>query len=719
MPQVPQLTSPTESPSDPIDIRGHATGEAFGTQVGAAEQGLGRSVEGFGDMLAKHALQMQERANQARGKDLFLASTVEAGNVTAEYDSLEGVNKVNAYPKYQQKLEDIRQKYRGQAGNEEVAHSFDNDFARRMGFMIVDGAKQAATANRKYNQDTNLAAEKNAVDFAAQNAQDDVRFKDALKTVHETVDARAADAGWPPDRKEQEMRTSVSGAWETRLRSLSEKNPLQAKQLFKDNLNDIGGEARLRIEHSINQNLITKGAPVAADMIVKANTSQMIDQLTNKGDKLRAAFDFYISKGYTKAQAAGWVANLMSESASFNPDEVHDGGIGRGIAGWNGVRLQNLLKFGKDNDMNPRLFSTQLEFSHWEANNTEKAAGDRLRAAQTPEEAGNAVLSYERPKDWDKGAHPERAARARQVFNMLSGEESGPVTGTSGEGRVARAYRAAEDFAARQFPDDPALQQQFGDTIKSRINTQYSLLQKSVKDNERALKNTVNTELNDQEKKPTSIEQLSPEAQEAYKNSNEDMKKAYRTQMERNAKADVPLTPARRDRFTELRGLSLTNPEKFADINPADEDLTNVQRNDITKLQQNQKALVQKGAKMRDALGTPGVRALLNDSHIFESKTDNAANKRFIQFSGEYESVLNNLEQEKKRVLTDKEKTEAAAGLLRQVVTSPGMFRDSKSSVYEARTAKTPAYVSIEEARALPSGTRFIINGEKDIRVRK
>lgn len=141
----------------------------------------------------------------------------------------------------------------------------------------------------------------------------------------------------------------------------------------------------------------------------------------------QGAYQFFIDKGYSKEQAAGIVGGLRGETENLNPAAIHDGGIGLGISGWNGPRLAALRKFASDNNASPTDLRTQLEFLHQELQGNESAAGARLKAARTPEEAGAAMLTYFRPSNYDvPGAHPERAAYARQAFDAFNGGPPAP-----------------------------------------------------------------------------------------------------------------------------------------------------------------------------------------------------------------------------------------------------------------------------------------------------
>lgn len=143
------------------------------------------------------------------------------------------------------------------------------------------------------------------------------------------------------------------------------------------------------------------------------------------------AYQFFLAKGWSHVQAAGIVGGLRGETAGLNPTQTHDQGIGLGISGWNGQRLQALKDFADQRGTTPTDLNTQLEFVHHELNTSEARAGKALHAASTPAAAGNAMLAYFRPKDWNvPGAHPERAQYAQKAYD----------TNGSGLDSVGRGY---------------------------------------------------------------------------------------------------------------------------------------------------------------------------------------------------------------------------------------------------------------------------------------
>ncbi|MFK8251781.1 phage tail tip lysozyme [Ancylobacter terrae] len=173
-----------------------------------------------------------------------------------------------------------------------------------------------------------------------------------------------------------------------------------------DQLSANGGQAdaaRLRAAAARADRLRDFGRQPLAQQV------QQFEQLVPPSARERAAMEFYIAKGWSPAQAAGIVGNLVGESGrGLDPTLSHDGGTGLGIAGWRDEapgqgRKTALEKFAQARGKPATDFETQLEFLHHELTTTEKAAGDKLRAATDPRAAAVAMLDFERPGGWKPG----------------------------------------------------------------------------------------------------------------------------------------------------------------------------------------------------------------------------------------------------------------------------------------------------------------------------
>ncbi|MBE2250732.1 MAG: LysM peptidoglycan-binding domain-containing protein [Myxococcus sp.] len=111
----------------------------------------------------------------------------------------------------------------------------------------------------------------------------------------------------------------------------------------------------------------------------------------------RQAIDFFMSKGLTRAQAAGIAGNLQHESG-FNPSAVGDGGTSFGIAQWHNGRGDAMKRWTAANGYSSTSFRGQLEFLWHELNNSERGALNHLRTTSTAYDAGMSFCRhFERP----------------------------------------------------------------------------------------------------------------------------------------------------------------------------------------------------------------------------------------------------------------------------------------------------------------------------------
>jgi hypothetical protein len=138
------------------------------------------------------------------------------------------------------------------------------------------------------------------------------------------------------------------------------------------------------------------------------------------------AMKFFMDKGWSEAQAAGIVGNLMIESnlqANAQGDKNKETGVyaAYGIAQWHPDRQAIFRKkYGKD--IRESTVEEQLDFVDWELRNNEKAAGDAIAKATTPAMAAAVVdAKYER----SSGEH--RQQRINTAAGLAERSEASPI----------------------------------------------------------------------------------------------------------------------------------------------------------------------------------------------------------------------------------------------------------------------------------------------------
>lgn len=153
-----------------------------------------------------------------------------------------------------------------------------------------------------------------------------------------------------------------------------------------------------------------------------ANLAFLKGRKTQAGVSEAQALSYFQSQGWTRAQAAGIVANLKRESG-LNGASVGDNGSAYGLAQWHPDR-QAAFKAQFGRDIRNSTAQEQLAFVQYElTRGSEKGAGSLLRGTTDAMSAG-ATLSqfYERPAD-RAGESATRAAMALAI----AGSGTGPL----------------------------------------------------------------------------------------------------------------------------------------------------------------------------------------------------------------------------------------------------------------------------------------------------
>lgn len=711
MPVVPQASVPSVAPTGnsgtPYQSSAAATAENFGAGVGAAYGRLGTQVEQTGDVLARHAVRMQEDVNASVAKDLFLQGDIEVGKLTVDYNSLEGINRVNAYPKFVQDIEAIRSKYRTMAPNDDVARRFDQDFARRVGYSIVDGARGSATALKQYNNQTSEAVRQNTLSHIAMNAQDDKRFETEVQTGLQTFQNNDEYRGASPEVREQKDRAYVTGAWATRLQSMAKTDPLRARDLLMKNEDKLDGGKVLQMKEFIDQQIINVDTRISSDKIIQSGA--LVPPELKEAVK---RFEGYRDKPYSdyKQTSSGYGTKYQPGDENLTPEQrkaIHEQRLDNELA-----RAANIVdQFAPGLPSGTRNALISLTYnagSAW----TSAGLGQSIRAGDFTK-ARDIFETYVKAGGYDNEALIQRRAVEASWWGGAP-VQSDPTS------KLTEAMDKAKERAIEVFPDNPAAQAKYLDTLQSRIRSDNSVMEQSARQMQLDMKNTVQKELlNDQS--ITTYDRLSPAAKQAYDLSPPSQQRVYEAQMRKNATADVPLTPERQNLYDQMYGEALTNPDKFMSRNITELDLPRAQKSKLSAMQAQRQELVQKGRRTDGIISDS--QALLNDAGIRPSASDLTMNQEFLKFKGVLDQRMEEFINVNKRPPNPKEGREMVKELTREIVTSPGMLWDSKSRAYQIITDKTPIEYSgppegfADHYRNVPKGAIYVApDGSKRVK---
>ena len=194
----------------------------------------------------------------------------------------------------------------------------------------------------------------------------------------------------------------------------------------------------------------------------QANGASASDASLVGNTNFQKIFNFFVSNGYTKEQAAGIIGNISKEDGTANPS-LEQGGkvvnipsdpdnasVGYGIVQWTPAR--KLMNYADSVHQPVNSLSTQLNFLLAQLNGTwtadsEKQAGDQLKTTTTADEAAAAFMGtkgtqshpytgpyagqfvgYERPLD-EQGNIVGRIASARAALALYGSGAPAPNAG--------------------------------------------------------------------------------------------------------------------------------------------------------------------------------------------------------------------------------------------------------------------------------------------------
>lgn len=121
------------------------------------------------------------------------------------------------------------------------------------------------------------------------------------------------------------------------------------------------------------------------------------------------AFNYFVGKGLSPAQAAGIVGNLMQESGCNPEISQIGGGPGRGIAQWSvGERWRGVEAQARAEGKSTGDLGVQLDYLWKEMNSTEKGSLSAVKGASS---AADAAVAFER--SFERAGQPNNTSRIK------------------------------------------------------------------------------------------------------------------------------------------------------------------------------------------------------------------------------------------------------------------------------------------------------------------
>src|SRR6266404_1790071 len=226
---------------------------AFGGEVAQAVSGLGRTVAGAGDEIFSRAIALQNLQNEAEATEADAKYMIEVGKIHAEYSAKEGNERVQAFPKYQKDMQDIRQSIRGTLSSPMAQKMFDRSSLSTMGRTIFSGAGAAASAQRQFVVGTAIAQSKLDANTVSENPDDPKTFQDKIQQARHNAITIAAAKGFEPGSAQEQLliQQATSNLWSSKIDGKSRTDPYTANRWLSQHRTELTDDDYHSLSNSV------------------------------------------------------------------------------------------------------------------------------------------------------------------------------------------------------------------------------------------------------------------------------------------------------------------------------------------------------------------------------------------------------------------------------------------------------------------------------------
>lgn len=274
MAQVPYAPVPTErlSGSPLAEVHPNVPVQAFGGDVAQAVSGMGKAIEGAGSEIYERAIWLQNLNNQAEARQASSDYTIAAGQLHAKYNSLEGKNAVDAYPKYSEDLKTLRGQYGNRLSSPMAQRMYDSETMGTMSHAIFNGGSHAASQQKAFVKGSMDADISSTFEQTAQNPKDDIAFNKGLRNVEGTVRQKGALEGLDPKAIDNNVTTVTSKFWANKFESLAKESPFIAQSQMYENREKMLAADFKRLESVVGTQVHAVGSVNIATDLIKSHT---------------------------------------------------------------------------------------------------------------------------------------------------------------------------------------------------------------------------------------------------------------------------------------------------------------------------------------------------------------------------------------------------------------------------------------------------------------
>jgi hypothetical protein len=620
----------------------------FGANIGQALQHLGGTESAVGNEIFARGIAMQDLYNHSAAQDADAQYMQKAGELHANYSSLQGKDAVDAYPQYIQDLKDARSGIGDGLPNDMARKLYDAGSLSTMGRTVFNGAGHAATENKNYALGASKARVQAIGDQALSTPADDGQFKQGLATSEDEVRQQGVLHGWSPEQTEEAVAQNKSSLWSQRIQGLVKVQPFAAGKMLDDGVKsgDIRGEDIAKLTNLVQGAQNTVGARQVSHSVMTGAGNQFgtgpvgIKQAATAIGQIESGGNYSTVGVQTAHGQALGKYQVMEE---FLPDYLAKAGLQpmsrddflKNHAAQDQVFAANfgayMKQYGSFNDA-ASMWLTGKPLA--QAGNVKDALGTNAQAYVT---RANAALAQNAP--------------------------------------LADKVAMGAKLATTQAPDNPL----FPDYVQQRITADANRQIAIKRDDQFNNRQVVETSLmgGPDGKLPTTIEQLTadPKAADAWDKLDPSVQRRYMGVLAHNAKGDNAWTPDALRQYQQLKGQAQNDPADFIDTDVIGSNLPLSAKKELINLQQTVKNKAEGDPRVSRAMSilAPDLQA----AGITRTNKDD-----YNQFTGALAGALDDFAQENKKPPAFKDVQQIGARLL-QAHTTQGWLWNSQQPMYQ------------------------------------
>lgn len=608
---VQPIAQPRVSEQTPLAAFGGATGEAMSS--------LGQTMEGAGNELFARAVALKQLDNEAEATKADADYLMQSGQIYNQFKSLEGKAAVDAYPKYQQDLNDLRTKTRDALSNPMSQRMFDARSLSTMGRTIIYGGAHAAEENKRYLVGTSKARIQAAGDQALAAPADEQSFQQQLAVTRDQVQHQGDIGGWSPDQVAQETSKQTSLLWSKRIEGLARTQPFLADKMLKQALAD--GSIRGEVQEPLINFVRTQTRTVGA---------RNISHDVNSGADL-----WWGSKELPIQQAKDAIGGFESGNNydKIGPQTRHGRALGKyqvmeeflpDYLARAGLPSMSADEFLKNHDAQETVF--------------ERTFGADMKKYGSFNEAASRWLT-------GRGVAEAAASGVKDAFGTDVGAYLKATNGILAKNSaLSDRVNRATDLARGLAPDDSLME----DYARQRVETDYAQQHRIKLQDDFNNRQVIEAGLmgGKDGKLPSNLDELKasvPGADVAWSHLDPGVQRRYLKVLATNAKGDVAWTNDGLQRYQYLKGMAQSDPAEFLTHSVIDETkLPFSARRELINLQGRLRANSESDPRVTKALQT--LAPDLNAAGISKADKD-----RFYQFTGALQDALQSWQEENKK----------------------------------------------------------------------